>query len=288
MNDKRSGEWPLVVFTVAVQLGCGIALAAVAGEAFGGVKPEAIRALAVTVFAAVAFGVTCSAFHLGRPARAHRSLANLATSRFSREVLLTGLFAAAALAHAAGWYVGAPWLRQLAGLAAAALGVAAVAAGAAVYMVPGRPVWNAWWVPASFAGATLSLGGLAAAAVVLPDGAPGMEAALRGGSFVGGLLTLASAVALRARFSASVSTAFQPVADSGVVAPRPRWEPVTFALSVVLGGLLPLAIAALWPSVREFTHVQPSLAPVAILVAIAGITLGRRLMYSLGALSARF
>jgi DMSO reductase anchor subunit len=85
-------------------------------------------------------------------------------SWLSREVLLFGLFAAAATAYAgAGWLGsgGAAALGAVTGLA----GLAGITASACIYLVPARPAWNHWNTPAEFYLTGLLLGPLFVAAI---------------------------------------------------------------------------------------------------------------------------
>lgn len=147
-------EWPLVVFTLAIQLACGLALAAAVAD------DDALRPLALAIFPVAALGLLASLAHLGRPRMSWRALSNLRRSPLSREVLLTAVFAALAAADSALWWSGRSEGRWILGLATSAAGVASVVAAAAVYRIPAKPVWNSGWVMLSFLGTTVLLGGL--------------------------------------------------------------------------------------------------------------------------------
>ena len=160
-------EWPLVLFTLATQLSCGLALAATVFDArLRAADAGPMRPLAVAIFPVAALGMLLSTAHLGRPLMAWRAAANLGQSRLSLEVIATLLFAILALAYSGLWWLGRTEARLALGIATGAAGIAAVAASAAIYTVPAQPAWNSGWVPASFFGTAFLLGGLAPALLI--------------------------------------------------------------------------------------------------------------------------
>lgn len=117
---------PLVFFTWAMLAAAGLAL----GAALGG-PPWLTRPALALVIA----GGAASFLHLGRKARAHRSLRGLGHSWISREALLSALFGAALAARAAG--AGLAWPAALFGLALAWAIVR-------LYALEAQPFWRAW------------------------------------------------------------------------------------------------------------------------------------------------
>ena len=120
-------HWPLIVLTLLTQLSVGTVAAAVATHSRSG---AAVAACAGAIALAASIG------HLGRPAHAWKALRNLRRSWLSREVLLFGIFSAAALAYAGS---GA---EPVLGAGAAIVGLAGIFASARLYLVPARPAWN--------------------------------------------------------------------------------------------------------------------------------------------------
>jgi anaerobic dimethyl sulfoxide reductase subunit C (anchor subunit) len=166
-------EWPLIVFTIAIQSACGLALAATLFDVKARHDPALMRPLALAIFPLAALGALASVAHLGRPLAAWRSVLNLGRSPLSLEVALTALFVALALAYSGFWWIGRSDGRLALGIAASLAGLAAVISSALVYTVPAQPAWNSGWVPASFVGTALVLGGLAPAVFAAPA-APGL------------------------------------------------------------------------------------------------------------------
>jgi DMSO reductase anchor subunit len=231
-------EWPLVFFTLAIQLACGLTLAATVVDA------EPVRPLAMAIFPLVALGIAVSAAHLGRPFAFWRALRNFRQSPLSREIAVTALFTVLALAYSAFWATGKVEGRFILGVVTSVAGIAAVIASALVYTVPAQPAWNSAWVPVSFLGTSVLLGGAAGAGA-----SPVFSAAI----VLGSLLILFSA---------------------GWMLPRlPRswtWKnSVSFGCHVVLVSTVPVAAAF------------GSLPSAAVLsAAVLGAAIGRSLMYS--------
>ena len=85
-------EWPLILFTLATQLACGLTLAATVFETKARPADAVLmRPLAMAIFPVVAMGILLSMAHLGRPLMAWRAAVNLGQSRLSLEVILTAV-----------------------------------------------------------------------------------------------------------------------------------------------------------------------------------------------------
>jgi anaerobic dimethyl sulfoxide reductase subunit C len=251
-------EWPLVLFTLATQLACGLTLAA---TVFDAAAPSAdahlMRPLAVAIFPPVAAPMLASMAHLGRPLMSWRAVINARRSRLSLEVILTALFALAALVYSGFWWTATTSGRSLAGVAASAAGIAAVVAAAAVYRVPARPVWNSGWVPASFFGTSVLLGGLIPALLIRWRGNAALLRLFLGAAVAGGALLLVTALWMAAK------------------SPVPR---LWLGCHIALTSVLPVTLAfQLWPAERA------QIAPLAVsLLVVAGAAIGRGVMYWLG------
>ena len=84
-NDKihAFAEWPLIVFTFIFSFLSGWIVSSKLENSM----------VQKGIFLSLGFiGILLSAFHLGKPFRAHRSILNLKTSWLSREILFSGLF----------------------------------------------------------------------------------------------------------------------------------------------------------------------------------------------------
>ncbi len=153
-------EWPLAVFTIALQLACAFACFAEVLDWTG--RRMVARDLADLIFPvlAIAFGV--SLLHLGRPLSAWRSVTNIRESRLSQEICAVGVFGLSAIVYVATWNSGAGTARFIFGPITAVLGIAAVIANARVYRIPAAPRWRTAWAVFSLVALVL------AGAIVLP------------------------------------------------------------------------------------------------------------------------
>lgn len=286
-SRSNANEWSLVVFTLALQLGCGLAFAvSFLDFATNLTEVTTLRPVGIAIFPVVGVGLLVSAFHLGRPFRAWKSLANVRSSRLSREVLLSSLFAFAALIYSAMWLTGAHDLRHSAGLATSVFGLAAVVSSALIYTIPTQPFWNSGWLPASFLGTTLLLGGTASMAMVSPTNSRFTVGVISAAIFAGGVALLLSAVWARMRFSRLCAV---HLANAGQPCGLGAWQRASFMIHVALAVIVPTALAFIpWTAtagVQRLTHAPLLIAFLAIAV---GISLGRALMYSLASSLPRF
>jgi len=284
MSDRiKTREWPLAIFTLTVQFACGAALATTVYSTVATMRP-----LGIAVFPAVAVGMLASLLHLGRPLSAGRSLSNLRHSRLSREVFVTSLFAASALAYSATWFGGWVEWRFALGIATSALGFAAVIASAMIYTVRSQPVWNSGWVPGSFLGATLLLG--ASPALLMGLGTQGLahQRALLGMIVAGSLLLSVSIVWMlihvsrtRAERADSVTSEFSPYQFTARLG-------ITAASSIVLAGILPIVLICINSlAAASLSGMVPYSAWI-LAVIVLGTALGRMSMYEVQAGQQKF
>ncbi len=256
-------EWPLILFTLATQLACGLTVAATVFDANADPRADAdlMRPLAVVIFPLVAAGMLLSLAHLGRPLTSWRALVNVQRSRLSREVILTAVFAILALAYSGFWWTGRTDGRLVLGAATCAAGVASVVAAAAVYMISTRPMWNSGWVPTSFLATAVMLGGLAPALLISWRGNTGLLRLFLGATVAGSSLLLVAALWMAAKSS---------------ISKRSFW----LGCHVALASVLPVALTfRLWPAA------QVQIAPFAgseLAAVVFGAAIGRAVMYWLG------
>ncbi len=271
MSELRR-EWPLVVFTVLVQLAFGISVVSALLDGFG--APLEIvngRPLGVAVFPTVAVGLSLSLLHLGRPLDAWKSLLNLRRSRLSAEVLLTFVFAVLAYWDSWLWFSGVTQLRTAAGTATAAAGLAAVISSASVYMVAAQPFWNLPWVPASFLGTSLLLGGAAASIFLRPSAANSTNTAVLALTIAGSLVLALSIFAMRRGMQRLTRATIRSLGSNSY------------------GLMLGIVAAACLPAVLGLISTPTRLvAAVAFSAALVAAFLGRMLMYALAASLPRF
>lgn len=161
MNERSYWrEWPLAVFTIALQFASALACLAAVSE----LRSNRMIAgdLADIIVPALVVAISVSLLHVGRPHAAWRALMNLRRSRLSQEVWAVGMFLVSAVIYDATTYGSGAVLPVIFGSITAALGIVAVIANARVYRIAAEPGWRTAW-------AVVSLAGIAAiAAVLLP------------------------------------------------------------------------------------------------------------------------
>lgn len=163
-------EWPLLMFTLFMQLAVGTYIFFVIIRFMGNkVEPnknlEATRIGMILVGPIIAIALILSLFHLGTPFEAYRSIGNLGSSWLSREILFSGLFFAL-------WLVGfvlekkGKWSQTL-GWINSAVGLLVVFAMASIYSTSVLPAWSSPNTYFSFFGTTILLGAVASIIMVL-------------------------------------------------------------------------------------------------------------------------
>ncbi len=273
-------EGPLVVFTMASELACGLALAAACLDLVSGSSGEAgARRLGISVFPVAFLGMAASLFHLGRPLSAWRAVLNWRTSPLSAEILFFGLFLGASFLYSVLWWAGRKKGRRLLGAGTALLGLGAVISSSLVYLIPGRAPWNSGWIPLSFLGTAVVLGGAAAPAFGKLDGNIRKRRIFLSAGAAGGAAILLSAAWMLAGFSGQAPDAYRTAqleaAGLLVLSDSAVW----LGLYVVLAGILPIGFAILrWRSSRPAS----GFATTVFLSALAGATIGRVLMFVVG------
>ncbi len=274
-------EWPLILFTLATQLACGLTLAATVFESKARPADAVLmRPLALAIFPAAALGILLSIAHLGHPLMAWRSVVNLGQSRLSLEVILTAVFALLALAYSGFWWMGRTEGRLVLGAASSVAGIAAVMAGAALYTVPTQPAWNSGWVPASFLGTAVLLGGLAPAALISWRGNTGLLRLFLGATLAGSLLLLIAALWMVANLSRRGYDAFTAARLAGLLQMLTSRNSLWLGCYLALVSVLPAAVAVrLWP--EEGAEITP-FAGAMLAAVMLGTAIGRAMMYWLG------
>jgi anaerobic dimethyl sulfoxide reductase subunit C (anchor subunit) len=279
-------EWSLVIFTIAIQLSWGLALTATWFD--GKVRPShgpVMRPVGLAIFPLAALGFIASLLHLGHPLSAWKSFLNLGSSRLSLEVLLTSLFALAAAVHSYSWWKGKTKHRFLMGVTVSVLGLTAVISSATIYLVPTQPAWNSGWVPLSFLGTALVLGGFASVTLVDLKGPSGFVRAFLTTGIVGSVALFISAVWMLTSLSQVTNDDFASARLHGALqflltSPNPFW----FGAYLLLTGILPTGFAFwLWPGRNDSAEFsRTSFLPGIVFIAVAfGAIIGRTLMYLL-------
>lgn len=281
-------EWPLVIFTVALQASCGLALSATLFDrASGNSQDAAMRRLGLAAFPLIALGLVASLVHLGRPFSALRSLSNLGSSRLSLEILLSLLFAAAAFVYGLRWWRGITPKRFWFGAVTSLIGLAAVGSSFVIYMIPTQPAWNAGWLPISFVGTVLLFAGIVPVSLLEISHTRLFKAYLMLG-LAGGSAHLVSTVWMLATLSQSTLDVVAAARFQGALHLLTSDSAFSLGLYIFLAVVLPVALVLwLWPGKHDSggtAAAKPeklSLKTIVLLAIVAGVIIGRTLMYAI-------
>jgi anaerobic dimethyl sulfoxide reductase subunit C len=272
-------EWPLIVFTLAIQCAAGLAVATTLLVRVSAQYGQSIRPLGIAIFPLAAAGLLASLFHLGRPSAAWKSLLNLGHSRLSLEVLITVLFVGSALLYSHAWWVERSQHRATIGAVTSILAIVAVASSASIYMIPTQPAWDSGWVPVSFLGTMLVFGGTIAAGCCRNEESGTLLDYCFACATAGGVALFAAGiwmyVSLTRSLSDPVAAARLHEARNLLITQYPAW----FWLYLALAGIVPVLSWALVLLLRTTASWLPVLCAGA---ALAGSIIGRTLMYILG------
>ena len=280
-------EWPLVLFTLTVQLAVGLYLALLTTKSLLRAGHPAGRPIGQGPFLLVgvlmAAALAVSLLHLGAPMSAVFSLSNLEESWLSREILVVLLFLGLlGLAYWVGMRPGkAPWMARSLAWATALAGIALIWVMARIYMVPARPLWDHWLTAAGFLLTTLLLGTVAVAAY--------LERPLGSGAGTPGAPFLARPTLLAVGFGASLAqiatTLTHPITAEIMTAPGGT-SLAGLRLLLLLGGasllVIPLARSSFPGGLASQARRQRPWAAGALLLLGASEVVGRVLFYAVG------
>ncbi|MDP4176277.1 MAG: DmsC/YnfH family molybdoenzyme membrane anchor subunit [Bacteroidota bacterium] len=163
----RSSEWPLIFFTLMIQMSAGffVILSILHVPIFAEneiiVLREILCKLPLVICLIIALALAISFFHLGNPKNALYVLTNISSSWLSREILLTIVFSIFAFTASFIIYMNFfPFVFEQLILALTAIsGIALVYSMSRLYMLKTVPTWNSNYTMISFylSAATLGL-----------------------------------------------------------------------------------------------------------------------------------
>lgn len=287
-------EWPLVLFTIALQLACGLALAVtLIDQKNQSVTPKNARILGISIFPLTAAGIFSSLMHLGNPLHAANSLRHLSSSWLSREVLFSGIFALAALIYSYFWLKERQANRVLLGAITTILGLISIFASSMLYLLPSQAAWNSGWVPMSFLGTTLLLGAFGALVLGKLDFSHKTSRSLVYLSVVGGLTLIISTVWMLSGLGQVVSDEVATQRLQKALHLITNQYAVWFGLYVLLVCVLPFTVMfKFWngsqasgsngAQVATAKEAISSIYPVLFVAVLIGTVIGRALMYVVG------
>lgn len=275
------GTWelPLVLFTVLGQWAIGLALVITAIEYLtpSAVTKDNIKRLRIggmAVLPLVGLGLLFSVFHLGQPFGALKSLMNLGTSMLSLEILFFAIVFVLALLYSYMWWK-APEKssRKLVGAILSVVGLAAIVVSSNVYTLPARLAWDSWQTNAAFVLTAILLGTVTVAFLLSKSEGESSLKARRGLGW-GIILAVVLIVVTLASFGATYGAS--PEQSAAVAA---TFSSAFFYVRIVLGVILPIALAALFIS-NNNSKSSSTVAALTLGGVLIGELAGRIIFYS--------
>jgi anaerobic dimethyl sulfoxide reductase subunit C (anchor subunit) len=170
----QTTEWPLIVFTILMQMAVGALLVLELAHVYVARKSSAAEADRMTdrvllpLIVLVGVALVASLLHLGNYMNAPKAINNLATSWLSREIAFSVGFGLLGVIFVAfQWFKWANGkVRGFFGVLAAIAGVGLIYVMSRSYMLPTQPAWNSLATPVSFYATSLLLGSLSLCAAL--------------------------------------------------------------------------------------------------------------------------
>ena len=175
VGKAQHAHFPLVFMLTLTQMALGVFAAALLIRWAGSIDSRGLAVMNSAGFGSLVLGLIVATLHLGRPDKAYRAMSGFRTSWLSREIIGFNAFAGAAsgllaLSLFSFW---PDWIAAQSGMAAVATvltGVLAVECSVMLYVVTGRPLWNAVRTHSLFFATAMVLGCAASVLVLAASG----------------------------------------------------------------------------------------------------------------------
>ncbi|GKX59802.1 dimethyl sulfoxide reductase anchor subunit family protein [Leminorella grimontii] len=282
-------EWPLVIFTLLMQLAIGCVVTVWYCQTFAlsgmdGDKRLAVARPAILCALVIgAIGLLASMTHLGNPMHALYTLSHVASSWMSREILFTALFMALLFLTAVVVLVKKKVPTALLALTALA-GVADIFVMSAIYDNSRFILWQGWGTYAGFYGSALMMGSLLGALCMqsplrrLAEGDDaGLTVSLLRLFIVGILLATLAVIAMLAVATSGLTSSLSVGITSTAAAANV--EALTIGRYVLLAVALLLTVNY---AVKKRQALPGGLLSLALVVTVVGELLGRYAFFSVG------
>lgn len=290
-------HWPLIVMLVLTQFSVGAFLVGLglerllSAELVSAIRP--LHSLNALVFGLLA--LAASTLHLGRPQYAWRAVIGLRHSWLSREIVVFGAFAGAAVVYAVGNWFGfeslglGPHLHDAVGWSVGAFGLVGVFCSVMIYAFTQRVFWSFPLTATRFALTTVLLG-IAATwvtllALAVINNGPVTRLLVRRGDLICQALMIVAVVKLGFEalvFRHLLLKQTTPLKRSALLMAGPlvRWTQARFACGVLGGILMPAALRAM---IGDVVPSSPSMIVTSALLfaaCLAGELLERYLFFA--------
>lgn len=295
--SAQQPHWPLIVMLVLTQFSVGAFLVGLgmerllSSELISAIRP--LHSLNALVFGLLALGA--STLHLGRPQYAWRAVIGLRHSWLSREIVVFGAFAGAAILYAAGSWFGleslgfGPLLHAAVGWSVAAFGLVGVFCSVMIYAFTQRAFWSFPLTATRFALTTVLLG-IAATwvtllALAVINNGPVTQLLIRRGDLVcqGLMIVAVTKLAFEALvFRHLLRKQTTPLKRSALLMTGPlvRWTQARFVCGMIGGVLMPAVLRSLIGEVAPSSVLMLATSAVLFVACLAGEFLERYLFFA--------
>ena len=276
MSDKRRNEWALILFTLGLQISCGMTVAITALDLYGSNRSPEVQYVRLLILPVSMLALAASIFHLGRPLFAWRVVLNVSSSRLTQEVVCTSVFTLLTIILSVSSWKSPEHVFPVLDVVTAAAGVLAVGSSVRIYTVPPRPFWRSWWLKLSFFASIFLIAGilgmyLAARKAVAPALCLGLEVMM----FASAALVI-SAIGMLRRFNQIARMSYSsPYSRMGL--DKLQW--MIWSGFLLFAGLLPLSCGVV---LNLGFALKIETVGVLLVLIFLGLALGRVLMFSLG------
>ncbi|MFM9964831.1 MAG: DmsC/YnfH family molybdoenzyme membrane anchor subunit [Planctomycetaceae bacterium] len=290
-------HWPLIVMLVLTQFSVGSFLVGLVLELL--LSAELVAAIRpLHSLSALAFGLlalAASTLHLGRPQYAWRAVIGLRHSWLSREIVVFGAFAGAAILYAIGNWFGfdsfglGSVVHDAVGWSVGAFGLLGVFCSVMIYSFTQRAFWSFPLTATRFA-LTTALLGIAATwvtllALAVINHGPVTQLLIRRGDLVCQGLLLVAVIKLvfdALVFRHLLRKQTTPLKRSALLMAGPlvRWTQARFACGVLGGVLMPVVLGGLIGNVAPSSLSMLVTSAVLFVACLAGELLERYLFFA--------
>lgn len=278
-------EWPLVIFTLLMQLAIGCVLTALycqssaLRELDGSQRLSVVRPALLCALAVGGIGLLASMAHLGNPMHALYTLNHVASSWMSREILFTALFMGLLFLTVVVMLMKKTLPAPLVALTAL-VGLADIFVMSAIYDNSRFILWQGWGTYAGFYGSALMMGSLLAVVCMqsslrkcTDDGGASLMSPLFQLYILGFLLASLAIVAMLATSAPNLAVGISVRTAAANVGA------LTLGRCVLLIGALLMLVNGV---VKKRQALPCSMLALALVVTIAAELLGRYAFFSLG------
>ena len=249
VGKAQHAHFPLVFMLTLTQMSLGVFAATLLLRWTGAVDDRTLAISNMVGFGSLVMGLIVATLHLGRPSKAYRAMSGFRTSWLSREIIgfngfaapASGLFALSVFDFWPDWVLAQTGLLAIVTVIA---GVLAVECSVMLYVVTGRPLWNAMRTHGLFFLTAVVLGLATSILIFATTGGSGsgMLRWLAAGLVIASGVKLAAELQLLKHLKSDDSTP-EKLSALVLVSDKRNHAYARFAVAAVGGILIPILLA---------------------------------------------